>query len=536
MKSVFLVHANCLNDFAKGDFAFAGSIARDLMDILPEKGMDVFLVSSVEQVRRFESLYGQAIEGRITIDNQSIGLSSLEHFDPITYKVVGFIDANQCKYPDADKIKRIIAPNCKILHVKNANYSSSSVRFYFNYLNHIQPQLYKLYNQDELLINVAGFSEHSLGLPKIKKITELSRQGESHPLLLNECSYGFMYLAWQNSEDDILLIAQFMALTNQQDYILVGDFKKVHLQIDAAYKNEAFKKTPHIDYVETISNNLMRHLIVNSSPLLVLTTGIASTLEALRDKKLVYYQRIDNTQAFVDAYLLAIKDIILADALPGMAGFIIQLSEILFAEKPLYPEDVSALYELLNIKGVSAQLIDANQKVLDRACGKMAPQIFGFFANAPKKNKAILKNSICIDYSLDIKNPNYSSAFIQASGLNKLFDLKILFTILSREELLITAPRGLYLAVINGSVDCARFLIQKGASALIVDQDNRTLLHHAVKNKKIEMIGILLSMSIPRDVKDIHGKTMRDYALLDSNLLHFIDEHLAVDEGQSLRF
>src|SRR5436305_9063753 len=108
MGKSILIHANCANTTAKGDFAFAGNLAKDIVQELARQGImdiDVVLVSTLDGIPRFSSLYGAPVNDRVSVEGTSTGLSSLETFDAVDNTVVAFIDANRCKHAPAEIIQ-----------------------------------------------------------------------------------------------------------------------------------------------------------------------------------------------------------------------------------------------------------------------------------------------------------------------------------------------------------------------------------------------------------------------------------------------
>lgn len=202
MGKVILVHANCHNHTAKGDFAFAGNLAKDLIHELQNQSIqdiDVILVSTFEGIVRFESIYGSKVNGRVTVEDTSIGLSSLEHFDAVENTVIAFIDANRCKHSPGDLIKRVLSPDAKFLFVGNVNQESYSDLF-IQTLFHMQvqkdqPGLYESFDESDMLIGSAGLGKERLGLPTITKSEDLPDLTNSQKGMLPTGEYGFMYLA-----------------------------------------------------------------------------------------------------------------------------------------------------------------------------------------------------------------------------------------------------------------------------------------------------------------------------------------------------
>ena len=122
MKKVILIHANCLNPKAKGDFAFAGNIAKDTVQEISKlkETIDVILVSTVDGISRLVSLYGPVIKDRLSVEGIDVGLCSLGTFDAVG-TVIAYIDANRCRHTAAYIIKRVICPESKFLFVGNIN-------------------------------------------------------------------------------------------------------------------------------------------------------------------------------------------------------------------------------------------------------------------------------------------------------------------------------------------------------------------------------------------------------------------------------
>ena len=63
MAKIILIYADCMNITAKGDYALAGSLAKDLTDELEKYGSDikVVLTSRLEGLVKYHSLYGQSV-------------------------------------------------------------------------------------------------------------------------------------------------------------------------------------------------------------------------------------------------------------------------------------------------------------------------------------------------------------------------------------------------------------------------------------------------------------------------------------------
>ncbi|WED43344.1 Dot/Icm T4SS effector AnkY/LegA9 [Legionella cardiaca] len=514
MGKVILVHANCHNPTAKGDFAFAGNIAKDLQREIETKslGIDVVLVSPLLDIGRFKSLYGDPVDGRVSIEETSVGLAALEQFDAVDNQVVAFIDANRCKHTAAEIIKRVISPETKFLFVGNVNqhaYSSFSIQTYYKVkVKSEQPNLYDYFNDDDMFLGSAGLGSDRLGLPSITKAEDLPTLNRNQTALLPTGEYGFMYLALVDSSKDYKLIAQYIKLSNLDKYVLVGEFTNKQMQIQGAYNADntlvSPKKTlPQIEYHQSLPNTVMRKMVADSTGALVLSTGVTSTLEAMQDKKLTYYQDLEGTNAeFVAAYLHAVKSIAASDSsligcLPQM---LMELSNLLFAAKPLSKTDMEQTQSLLAISVLSSKMIAVNQTIIEQANGKIAPRLLGFINGGRSTNDLIQVNSVCASLrkSGELTNPVYDQALRRAASWGRLFELKVLIkfikksnaSLIDRQDAAVNRT-ALHWAV-ESSLDCAKVLIDAGASLNIQDKDGNTPLHKAVSKGDKQMTRLLI--------------------------------------------
>jgi len=214
MPKVILIHANYHNPSARGDFTFAGNIAKDILKELQTNSIDaidVILVSSLGGVTQFNTLYGPAVNGRVSVDGNDIGLSSLETLDAVQNTVVAFIDANRCKHTAGDIVKRVLSPDSKFIFVGNLNQQSYAELFiqtlYHVQLRSDQPGLYEPFNNEDMLIGSTGFGPERLGIPTITKAEDLPALTALQSSMLPTGNYGFMYLAAVDCEIDCILIA-----------------------------------------------------------------------------------------------------------------------------------------------------------------------------------------------------------------------------------------------------------------------------------------------------------------------------------------
>ncbi|KTC65005.1 Ankyrin-repeat containing protein. Substrate of the Dot/Icm secretion system (plasmid) [Legionella adelaidensis] len=519
MGQVILIHANCHNETAKGDYAFAGSLARDMMQEIRLEGktdVDIVLISSLSGVRNFEFLYGAPIDGRLSVDGFSIGLSSLETLDPLENTVVAFIDANRCKYAPSELVKRVISPECKFLFVGNAHqpaYGSYLEKLAYNrQVAYDQPGLYDLFNSDDFLVASAGFGADRLGLPFIQSAGELklSREGDE---VIPKRVYGFMYLAAVQGQKDYQLITQYIKLTGLQEYLLVGNFASNASEIQKEYESDATLDTslayPKITFHQSLPHGTMRQAVARSAPV-VLATGVASTIEALKDGKLTYYQDFTHNAEFVASFLVAIKSLISTDSglFGAMPQMLTDLATLLFADKPLSKKDMHKTHELLNISTISSRLIEMNQKVIDKASGKIAPRLLGFI-NAQRSTTAQEQlASVC--YSLrkptEVLCPVYDQALRRAAAWGKLLELKTLVKYMKTDDLNKIDPASqrsaLHWATISRNFDCAAILVRAHCALDLKDKDGKTPLHYAVAVGDRNLIQLYVRAGASVDIYD----------------------------------
>lgn len=531
MAKVILIHANCCNPTASGDFIFAGNLAKDLKIELKESDIDVFLVSALDGIPRFEKLYGKANEGRVLVDGVSVGLSSLEKFDAVEYKVIAFIDANRCKHSAEDIVKRVISPKTKFLFVGNVNQPALSNLFsqtlYSMRIKNEQPGIYNAFDEHDMLIGSAGFGSDRLGIPKINKTVELPILNDEKKELWPTVNYGFMYVAAVNGVKDYQLMAQYMKLTGFENYVLVGDFSSVKTNIESAYRLDKnfssldnSKTLPTIQYYDSLHNPIMRRMVANSTGSLVVSTGVTSTLEAMRDEKLAFYQDLSCNEQFVASYLMAVKSIASSDVslIGNMPEFIIELSSLLFAPKPLSHHEMIRTKNLLEMSSVQTRLIAANQAILDQASGKIAPRLLSFITCPRNTQDSVQLAHVCASLRKpeEINSPVYEQALRRAAALGLLFELKVLIRAMSPEDLNKTDPTykmaALHFAVKYKHIDCAQVLINAGVNINAQAKDGKTSLHWAAMNSDREMIKLLIHAGSAIDKIDNSSKKPEECA------------------------
>lgn len=542
MGKVILIHANCRNSTAKGDYVFAGNIAKDIMRELAQQSItdiDVVLVSKLDGISQFISIYGIPVDNRVFVEGTSIGLSSLETFDAVDNTVVAFIDANRCKHAPADVIKRVLSPESKFLFVGNVN-QMAFADFFSQFRYRIQakmeqPKLYDYFAEGDLLIGSAGLGTDRLGIPTITKAEDLPALSSAHQAMIPTGNYGFMYLAAVDPSKDYKLIAQYIKLSAQDKYILVGQFTNKKYEIQYAYNHDktlaSSKPLPAIEYHKSLPNGVMRQTVAHANSSLILSTGVTSTLEAMRDQKLPYYQDMDNNTEFVAAYLIAVKSMVSSDAslfgiIPQM---IIELSSLLFANKPLSRMDMERTDTLLKLSSINSRLVNTNQAIIDKASGKIAPRLLGFLGESRKTNDYFqlvrVRASLCKSGETD--SPIHDQALRRAAAWGRLFELKVLIKSAPQPDLDKTDPAygrsALQWAVTNKHFDCARALIKAGASLDLQDKGGQTALHKAVKQGDRQMIKMLIDAGASINIPDCLYNSPKDCAP-DSGILLFIND------------
>ncbi|STX28807.1 Ankyrin-repeat containing protein. Substrate of the Dot/Icm secretion system [Legionella beliardensis] len=541
MGKVILIHANCVNPEARGDYTFAGNIAKDLVKEITksQENIDVILVSSLDGISQFVSLYGPVVNNRVNIENTSIGLSSLEKFDAIENTVVAFIDANRCKYAAADIVKRVLDPESKLLVVGNVNKQAYDTVFaqlgYRHYLRNKQPGLYELFSESDLFLASAGLSNERLGLPAINKAKDLPELSSEQQSMLPSGNYGFMYvnaaLEWTAYE----LIAQYIKLSNQDEYILVGDFNNSKPEIELFYKLDdslpAIKKSfPPIQFYQSLPNHLMRKMVAGATATLVASTGVTSTLEAMQDNKLPFYQDIDTNENFVTAYLIAVKSIFSNDTslFGGMPQLLIELSNLLFAEKPLSNQEIERTQELLSMSSVSSRLVETNQKIIEQANGKIAPKLLSFIHQGRSTQQQVQLATVCTSLRKpgETGSPVHEQALRRAAAWGRLFELKVLIKAIPNDldKKDVTLERtALHWAVACQNLDCARVLVKAGVSLDLQDKEGKTPLHKAVANGDKPMIEMLILAGARSNILDKASKKPKDCAP-DKDTLLFMQQ------------
>ncbi|CEK09589.1 Dot/Icm T4SS effector AnkY/LegA9 [Legionella hackeliae] len=534
MKDAIVIYANCHNSSAKGDFAFAGALAKDIVRELHKEALDieVILVSTLDGMSRYQSLYGKPVDGKISIEGETVGLSSLELFDAVKYKVVGFIEANRCKYAPAELVKKILSPDSKFLFVGNVNQHAISGLFsqtlYLLQLEKGQPNLYQYFDCLDIFMGTAGPGKGRIGLPGITKSEDLPALTFKEKALLPTTAYGFMYASAIDLKDDSKLISQYIKLTGFSDYVLVGNFSTQKYDIKYAFDNDktliSSQKFPQITYYDSLQNGVMRRMASQASSNLVLSTGSLSTLEVLHDGKLPFYQRYSESftlnDEFVASWAIAVKSMVADDTslFGAMPDLIIELSDLLFAYKPLSKQQMERTNDLLSMSSVSSRLISYNQDIVERANGRIAPQLLSFIGAPKRTQEHVQLARVCdsLRKSSETGSPVHGQALRRAAAWGRLFELKVLIASMSSNELnsqdLANERAALHWAVKQSNSDCARALIDAGAAVDIQDKEGKTPLHEAVINRDNTMIQLLIESGASVDICDVNSKSPIDCA------------------------
>lgn len=552
MGKVIIIHANCINSKAKGDFAFAGNVAKDITQELTRQGitdLDVVLVSTIDGIIRFSNMYGVPINNRISIEGTSIAVSSLETFDAVANTVVAYIDAPRCKYAPADIIKRVLSPDSKFLFVGNVNGKAYADLYrqslYRRKVRLEQPKLYDFFDDGDMLIGSAGIGFDRFGIPSITKAENLPTLSSSEQAKVPTGHYGFMYLAEDDPSKDYKLIAQYIKLSDQNKYILVGQLSSYKHEIQYAYDHDTtldtVKPLPTIEYHQSLPYGVMRQTVAHANSSLILSTGVTSTLEAMRDKKLAYYQDMDVNTEFVAAYLIAVKSMVSGD--PSLFGampqMIIELSSLLFAKKPLSRTDMERTDALLKLDSINSILVHTNQAIIDKASGKIAPRLLRFLNESRKTNDSIQLNQVCdsLRKSGEMSSPAHDQALRRAATWGRLLELKVLIKLMSKPDLNKVDQNyersALQWAVANKNFDCARALILAGVSLDLQDKDGQTALHKAVKQGDREMIQMLIDAGASIDIPDRSCQSPKD-CTSDTGILLFINHCHSHIKSQSM--
>lgn len=539
MTKVILIYANCINPTAKGDFALAGKIAVDLVrEIkLSAEHLDVILTSTLDGIPRFKALYKDPSDpdpDHVTIEGEKIGLCALEVFDPVENTVVAFIEANRCKYASADILRRVLSPTSVFLFVGAANQPdmSSPLAKLHKIMKHWseQTKIYSYFNSASIFIGSVGIGPDRLGLPHIEKANVLPALPATEASITPKYNYGFMYLAAVDPYKDLKLIVQYMQLTHLNEYVIVGAFSSKESEIKRMYQNDGTSNSPipNTHIYPSLSHQQMRKLVAGSTDDLIVSTGVMSTLEAMRDRKLTYYQDVPNNHEFIASYMIAVKSIVSSDmSLFGkMPQLIIELSSLLFKSKPLSPIDMKKTQDLLAISSVKHNLIETNEKIVAQTCGKLAHRLLSFIGEPHRSDLPHQLTMACENLRKpgEAQNPKLDQALRRAAAWGRLFELKLILQAIPSSQLdspdATTHRSALLWATLNNHSDCVHALLDARALKDIQDKEGKTPLHYAVQKGERDIIKLLVEAGASTEIEDSLHHSPLDFA--DAGTIDFI--------------
>lgn len=516
MAKVILVYARCNDPKAKGDYTLAGGIASDLVVEIAKHSLDleVVLTSNLDGIPHFEQLYGKPINGKVTVDGNIVGLCSLESFNANTNKVVAFIDANHCKYAPAEIVKNVISADTKFLFINAANSQTFSghfekLLFMVQYPYTRQPDLHAHFSLDDIMIGTCGLGGDRLGFQSVKPVRELPALSDEGKRKIPFGSYGFIYLSARPDLQPtaIKIFAQTMYLTELNQYVVVGDFVGHADAIEKEYQSTLTingmlpsKNMPVCFFQGSLQQILMRNMIVQSSGSVVASTGIMSTIEAMRDGKLTFYQDLDNNEGFVKNYLDSMNDFCRHSISSTIAiqRMMIELTILLFKSKPLNNADLNRTKQLLSMRPLTSSLVKANEAIIAKASGKLAPQLLTFITRANRTRLQDQVDSVRRSLRKDPFElpPAIDVAFRRAAAWGKLFELKVLLQVMSPAQIDAADPKhnrtALHWACKEGKKECAQLLIEHGAKVDAKDKNQRTPSECAADNNHYSVVQVFL--------------------------------------------
>lgn len=390
-----------------------------------------------------------------------------------------------------------------------------------------QPGLYQYFDDSDRLLGVTGFGDKRLGIPQVIKSHELPDLTQEQQIMLPSGDYGFIYLS-NEGESSYQTIVQYMMLTGHSKYVLLGGFSASNALIKHTFDTEnnwlgSKPIIPNIAYYSSLPYAVMRATVANAKGSLVVATGVMSTLEAMRDDKLPFYQCSSVNEHFVDDYLSAVSSIISSDSsLFGvLPNLIIELSKLLFAEKPLPFQSLKKTQELLSIAPVVSHLKQSNQAIIEQANGKIAPRVLGFLHGSRSTHDAmqLVQVSTSLRKEGETLIPIHEQALRRAAAGGRLFELKVLIKAVTSSDLdkrnNPDKRTALHWAVINGHLDCARALVFAGASVSMKDKEGRTPLHLAVRKNNKPMIKLLIEAGASLTLPDKENRVPEQYVGTD---------------------
>ena len=538
MKKIILIYANCCSPSAKGDFALAGSLAKDIKHQLldNDRDIDVVLASTLNGLTRFKALYGDPVNGRLMLDGKDIGLCALELFDAIENNVIAFIEANRCHYAPEDILRRVLAPGSKFLLVGAPNQQLIENDFHramwlLTLLNQ-QPKIFEDIHPSHVLLSSCGLQNKSLGLPSIASIEHMAGLETGERAFIPMEQYGFIYLNGVNPEKTRSMLFQYSTLTKLNQYVLIGKVPCINTLM-SNYASDISSSTavcPHIIHYESVSNKVMRHLVSQSHGELVISTGVMSTIEAMQDAKLSYYEDMDINIYFVKAYLSAVEASCKKDDSLTVenSSWITELSRLLFDKKPLENTQYIRIQELLLMTEVSQRLITINKMIIKNMNGNTARALLTFI-DQPVSD--LQKLDLLVRAKKRFIKPTESwitddQLLRRAAAYGDLFALKVALQYM-KEEINRGCTKNqltaLHWALYEGKEDCAKMLVFAGALLNVQDRNGQTPLHIAIKKMNKNMIRLLIESHAPLNIKNNLGELPCEQGGVE-DILSFVEE------------
>lgn len=506
MSGVILVFADCTAPSAKGDFAFAGQIARDLAVMVWQNYPDVRLIltSSREGMPNYVSLYASPEEGVVDIEGVRIEICALDTFDPRGEPVIGFIQANPCKLASGELIRRVVMPETRMAIVRNSNqYFFEDIKKISEDVVHFlaasQMHVYPYFDDDSVSVSTAGFMEAQWGLPHIATMPSQALTPSVKP----EQPWGVCYFKDEGITETLFAYSQYISLSSQPLQILIGNFDEYMPPVtdDLVERFKTLSPTFTVfTFYHALNNNDFRHLMASCPSTLVGVTGVSSTLEAIASGKLPYYQYLYKNRHFSASWLTAVREQSI-DAAPEMRERLFAFSSRLFAPKPLE----SAEYDTMHRDLRDATLVDSLQKVHQKtfaaANGRLGARLLGFF-DRPSALVSERQYRVACERLRrigDTAPPTASQALRRAAALGYGLEARIILLhcpgIINHQDTTHSYRTALHWAVINQHLDVLRMLVRAGASPLIADKFGKTALDYAgtipAKGSQCSMMSLL---------------------------------------------
>lgn len=516
MAKVILIYANCVNDTAKGDFALAGALAKDLAHelTLQKSPISVVLTSTVEGLWKYQSLYGKSKEGKISIEGIDIEVAALEFFDTTHNEVVAFIEANRCKYAPVELVKRVLSLDSKMLFVGAANQPSFNKLSYMNMVNGEQSGLLSFFDDKDIYVLNSGLGKSRFGIPKIKDSSELKELSIDEKKKIPNGNFGFIYLASISPLDEGRTIGQYMQLTQYPHYVLVGNLDPGSFLFNLGMQMES-DELKSMTCHQSLDNLTMRHMVASALPF-VISTGVMSTLEAMSEGKFPFYQYMNNNEHFVLSYLTAVHSLCTSQDSKNSctSDLIFKFATVLFAPKPLEFSKLNELKKMMASKEAVHDLTRINKTIVAEANGKIAGRLLAFLGEPTRStgSKQCLKVLRVLRKNDEQSNPDLDQALRRAAAWGKELELKIILnhikTIdIDKKDSLKLQRGAIHWAVIGCHFSCAEILLAAGAEVNLQDAAGKTPLFYAVKANNREMIKLLIVHGASVNVKDNEGNT-----------------------------